>query len=143
MLRNAPVVSPSRPGRFRPLPYAPHVVIWIGGCVDVADVIAAVADVGERVKVADVDEDRRCREPELHQREERVTAREPNADELARLMASWSAYRDEFRRDTKASASLLAAGNARAAPVKDEAGAAALVAIASVLLNLDEVVTKE
>ena len=74
---------------------------------------------------------------------QQVAARPPKADELSRLMQSWSAYRDEFRRDAKARENLLAAGKAQAATVEDEAGAAALVAIASVLLNLDEVVTKE
>jgi hypothetical protein len=73
----------------------------------------------------------------------RVTSRAPEAEELAQLVISWTHYLEEFQRDTTAAKAWLQVGTAPAWETNDPATAAAYVAIASVLLNLDEVVTKE
>jgi hypothetical protein len=74
----------------------------------------------------------------------RVTARSPDSSERERLRASWSVYRGDFIEHPDAARTLLQIGVV--AERFDEtalAERAASAAVASVLLNLDEVVTKE
>jgi hypothetical protein len=72
-----------------------------------------------------------------------VTARQPSGDELSRLRESWDVYREQFRRDEKAVKALLTAGSIAPSGQPSDCAAAAFAMIASVLLNLDEAVTKE
>jgi hypothetical protein len=76
----------------------------------------------------------------------RVTGRWPDTEELHQLAASWTTYKARFQQDVKAAESLLQVGDSfslTAKGDKDNAELAAYVAIASVLFNLDEAVTKE
>jgi len=60
-------------------------------------VVAAVAHVGEVAHAADVDQHRRRREPELHERQQRHAA----GEEL-RIVAVLTDQRDRFRRRSRA-----------------------------------------
>jgi hypothetical protein len=74
----------------------------------------------------------------------RVTGRVPRSEELERLTASWTVYRQQFREQPAIAAALLSVGTARPeSPPCDAADLAAYATIASVLLNLDEAVSKE
>ncbi|MDZ4687958.1 MAG: DUF1553 domain-containing protein [Planctomycetaceae bacterium] len=75
----------------------------------------------------------------------RVTARHPQPSERHRLQASWSVYRQNFVEHPETARALLRVGVTAAEPLDETALAerAACAAVASVLLNLDEVVTKE
>ena len=64
-----------------------------------------------------------------------VLIRPPNADEASRLLALYSALSADFANDSEAAGKLVNAANI-------ESGDAALIAVANVLLNLDEALMK-
>jgi hypothetical protein len=76
---------------------------------------------------------------------ERVLHRQLNADEQQRLRASWHIYRAEFTTKPASARAWLQAGQPKETVLDETALAerAATAAIASVLLNLDEVVTRD
>jgi hypothetical protein len=71
-----------------------------------------------------------------------VTARPPRADEAAVLTELFDAQRAVYRRDRAAALKLLRVGESHRDPRLDPAELAAWTAVAGVLLNLDEAVTK-
>lgn len=73
---------------------------------------------------------------------QRVTARPPSDVELDDLVAMWTRYRASFEADLPAARALLKVGSPPG-DVADPASVAAYALVASVLWNLDEVVTKE
>jgi hypothetical protein len=72
-----------------------------------------------------------------------ATSRQPNAQERRILLANWQAQLAEFRRDATKAARLLNTGERKADARFDAAELAAYATVASLILNLDEVVTKE
>jgi hypothetical protein len=71
-----------------------------------------------------------------------ATARPPKADELKLLSEILSRQREEFRKDKGAAEKLLGVGQFKAGPACSADELAAWTTIASMLLNLDETVTK-
>ncbi|MFO1078588.1 MAG: PSD1 and planctomycete cytochrome C domain-containing protein [Planctomycetota bacterium] len=71
-----------------------------------------------------------------------ATARTPGASELDRLVARWEATRARFVADPAAAAALLAVGEAPCDTSIPPAELAAATVVASILLNLDEVLTR-
>ncbi|WP_235908728.1 DUF1553 domain-containing protein [Roseiconus nitratireducens] len=72
-----------------------------------------------------------------------LTARQPDAEELAVLRKAWQDYRDHFESRPEQAAELIAVGQS---PVCDDLPAtevAAMTSVANLLLNLDEVITRE
>jgi len=74
---------------------------------------------------------------------ERATSRSPSARELQVLEVSLQKQRDHFLRDPTAAASLLRSGDAPVPAGVDPVELAAHTLVASLILNLDEVITKE
>lgn len=72
-----------------------------------------------------------------------VTARTPTADELQILQDGLNADLAKFSAEDPSAASLLAFGDAKSSAALDNAELAAWTMTANVLLNLDEVVTRE
>ena len=72
-----------------------------------------------------------------------VTARKPSASEKQVLTASLSRLRAQYSRDKEAALKLLVVGESRRNEKLDPTGHAAWTGLCSLLLNLDEVVTKE
>jgi hypothetical protein len=72
-----------------------------------------------------------------------ATAREPSAAEHSILMAAWRHHRKAFRADSDAASDLISAGEFPRDPSIDPADLAAMTMVASLILNLDEVITKE
>jgi hypothetical protein len=72
-----------------------------------------------------------------------LTAREPSAPELQVLRDSLSFHRDYFSSDPERARALLKVGDSPAEPKLSQVELAAYASVASLLLNLDEVVTKE
>ncbi len=72
-----------------------------------------------------------------------VTARAPGPSEEALLMDAWVAYRREFAAQPEAASRLLAIGDAPADERFPPVDLAATSALANLLLNLDEVTTRE
>jgi hypothetical protein len=72
-----------------------------------------------------------------------ATARRPSAAELRLLVASWRRHLETYRADPKAAAKLLAVGEAKRDEKNDTDELAAYAAVAGVILNLDETITKE
>jgi hypothetical protein len=72
-----------------------------------------------------------------------VLARVPNGGELNRLKDSLAFFRDHFQSDAKAAGELISQGNTPAPRDIAPAELAAYTAVASLILNLDEAVTKE
>lgn len=72
-----------------------------------------------------------------------LLARTPQAAELAVLRAAYGRARADFEKDGAAAQALLSVGDASSEPKTKLAELAAFTAVASTLLNLDEVVTKE
>ena len=68
--------------------------------------------------------------------------RVPQPDEVATLQRTYEQQLDNFRSDTKAAESLLAVGESKAPESADKAELAAMTAVANVLLNLNETITK-
>jgi len=73
----------------------------------------------------------------------RVTCRLPDDAELQVLLAGFERYAARFRADAAAAEKLLTMGAARPDPALDKTELAAYTLTANILLNLDEVVTKE
>ncbi len=71
-----------------------------------------------------------------------ATARLPDAGETDALKRLWSDQLDEFRRDPTAANALLAVGSFQHDPALDPAELAAWTTLATVILNLDETVTR-
>jgi hypothetical protein len=72
-----------------------------------------------------------------------VTARPPRANELTILQTALARHLDEYREDSEQALALLGEGESPREMTLDAAELAAYAAIGSLLLNLDEVVTKE
>lgn len=72
-----------------------------------------------------------------------ATGRFPRPRELAVLTAGWQRMLQDFRADTAAVDALLKVGERPVLPNLDRAELAAYTTVASTLLNLDEVITKE
>jgi hypothetical protein len=72
-----------------------------------------------------------------------VTARTPSVRERAILLEGFQYHLAEFRRKPEAAKKLLAIGESRVDDKLDAAELAGYTAVANMLLNLDEVVTKE
>jgi hypothetical protein len=68
--------------------------------------------------------------------------RVPQPDELATLQRTYEQQLENFRSDTKAAESLLAVGETKPLETLDKAELAAMTAVANVLLNLNETITK-
>jgi hypothetical protein len=72
-----------------------------------------------------------------------ATASQANAQERAILDAALAEYRSAFKADVAAAKKLITVGTTTASPDADPIELAALTTLANVLLNLDEVLTKE
>jgi len=72
-----------------------------------------------------------------------ATARPPQPAELKILLANYEKHRARFARDPAAAEALLAVGEAPANPNLRPADLAAAAAVASLVLNLDETITRE
>ncbi len=72
-----------------------------------------------------------------------VTARRPRGDELNLLKRARDEYLAEFRRHPENAQKLIVIGNSKPAKDVDPVELAANTVLANVLLNLDEVITKE
>jgi hypothetical protein len=72
-----------------------------------------------------------------------ATARKATAEELRVLLASLERLRDQYRVDKEAATALLAVGEAPRDATLDTVEHAAYAALCGMILNLDEVVTKE
>jgi hypothetical protein len=72
-----------------------------------------------------------------------VLSRQPTAAEMRILLAGLQHHRERFGRDAKAAAEFLDVGESPLPDGADRAELAAYAAVASVILNLDEAVTKE
>jgi hypothetical protein len=71
------------------------------------------------------------------------TARQPSADELAILVESFQSHLARYQADKPAAEQLLAIGEAKRNESLDVAELAATTLVCNLILNLDEVVTKE
>ncbi len=67
------------------------------------------------------------------------TAREPDAEELSQMLAVYNDHLQEYENDTDAATKLI---STETGPVDDPASLAAGTMVANLILNLDEVVTK-
>ncbi len=72
-----------------------------------------------------------------------ATARAPRPEELRILRAGLEEHRARYRADRAAALKLVSAGESRRDERLDEAELAAYTAVASLILNLDETITKE
>jgi hypothetical protein len=72
-----------------------------------------------------------------------VTARKPSEKELALLQRSYDYYRTRFQSDSAAALKLVSEGDAPRDPSLDVTQLAAYTNVASLILNLDEAVTKQ
>jgi hypothetical protein len=84
-----------------------------------------------------------CAEERISLAFRRATSRAPRPTELNVLLAGLGRYLDEFRRDPEAARSFVQHGDSPVDPKLDAAELAAYTATASVILNLDETITKE
>jgi len=72
-----------------------------------------------------------------------ATARLPRSEELAVLLRAWERAFKDFQSDAQGSLALLSVGETRSDAALDRTQLAALTIVASSILNLDEIVTKE
>jgi hypothetical protein len=72
-----------------------------------------------------------------------VTSRQPDASERQVLLDHWQAQLTFFRANPKEAEKLLAIGEKRNDPKLNPAELAAYATTASLILNLDEVITKQ
>jgi hypothetical protein len=72
-----------------------------------------------------------------------LTARHPTADERAILQEAALQYRSEFASDPEQATRLISTGESKASQEFEAPELAAYTALANVLLNLDEVITRE
>jgi hypothetical protein len=68
--------------------------------------------------------------------------RVPQPDEIATLRRAYEQQLANFRADTKAAESLLAIGESKLPESVDKVELAAMTAVANILLNLNETITK-
>ena len=73
----------------------------------------------------------------------KTTSRQPGQDELATLGKGYHRRLEKFQADPDAAKSLITQGESKPDPKLDPAKLAALTTVASILLNLDETITKE
>jgi len=71
-----------------------------------------------------------------------ATSRKPGASEVKVLEQVFKQQFDDYRKDKSAAEKLLGVGNFKADPSLDQSELAAWSTIASMILNLDETVTK-
>jgi hypothetical protein len=69
--------------------------------------------------------------------------RRPRAVEMKILRAGWDDYLAQYRKDRKAALKLIRTGEAKRDKGLDVSELAAYTAVASLILNLDETITKE
>jgi len=72
-----------------------------------------------------------------------ATSRQPTADEAAILVASFDAHLKKYQADKPAAEKLIALGESKRNAALDAAELAAYTLVCNLILNLDEVVTKE
>ena len=72
----------------------------------------------------------------------RTVTREITKSELSVLLKGYQRRLNRFKRDPEAAKSLLSLGEMKVDPQKDPAQLAALTTVASLILNLDEIITK-
>jgi hypothetical protein len=72
-----------------------------------------------------------------------ATARQPTAEERSILAATWQHHRKTFQGDAAAASALIAIGESPRDPAVDPCDLAAMTMVTSLILNLDEVITKE
>ncbi len=72
-----------------------------------------------------------------------ATARKPAADELAVLSKGFAARLERYRKNVESAKQLIAQGNSKPNEKLDPAELAAYTMTANVLLNMDEVITRE
>jgi hypothetical protein len=72
-----------------------------------------------------------------------ATAREPSSGELAVLSSGYERRRQHFEARPEEAGKLLAQGESKASAELDPVALAAMTTVASVILNLDETITKE
>ena len=73
----------------------------------------------------------------------RTTARSPGTDELRILMRGLERHRQTYRSDKEAAEHLIRHGDSPLDPKLNPTELAAYTAMASVILNLDETITRE
>lgn len=73
---------------------------------------------------------------------QRATCRPPHADEVANMVSLYEAQRAHYQKESEAAGKLLAVGEFPLDPKLDRAQLAAWTIVANMILNLDEVVTK-
>ena len=73
----------------------------------------------------------------------RATGRRPEPAELAELAAAYRDFLGAYSGDVAAAGKLIATGETPPAPGLDPADLAATTMVANIVLNLDEVITKE
>ncbi len=71
-----------------------------------------------------------------------ATARQPDAKEMAELLANWRDQLAEYTRDVEAAKKLIAVGETKPDAMLDPSELAAYTMAANLILNLDEVITK-
>jgi mono/diheme cytochrome c family protein len=72
-----------------------------------------------------------------------TTGRQPGAKEIKRLTSAYARYYEAFQHNSASAQALLTVGELRADAKLDKAKLAAYATIASILLNLDETITKQ
>ena len=72
-----------------------------------------------------------------------ATSRSPTSPELKILIDGFEHYLTEFRKDQQAAKQLISTGESPLKQELDTSGLAAYTTVGSLILNLDEVVTKE
>ncbi len=72
-----------------------------------------------------------------------ATGRAPRPPEMSLLASSFRSHRDTYTSDREAALALIEAGESKPHPELDPVALAAFTAVAGVVLNLDEAVTKE
>ena len=72
-----------------------------------------------------------------------VTLREPSEEDAADMLATYRDHLAEYRQSPKDAESLIAIGESKPDPELDPVELAAWTLVANLILNLDEVVTKE
>jgi hypothetical protein len=72
-----------------------------------------------------------------------VLGRDPTDSELTALSALWTRRREEFQADPASAATFVNSGSVPLPASTDASEAAAWTLVASVLLNLDETLTRE
>ena len=72
----------------------------------------------------------------------RATSRPPRPAETKILLSAFERYRDSFRRNPEAARKVITVGESKPSTGLDHVDLAAWTAIASMILNLDETITK-